>query len=69
MKLIGVSEAIFMPTKQNWLVCILFNVTTANDNFIVGEDSDEIAFMDPEVFIASSSKAEKMIYTSFDLNR
>lgn len=62
MELRDVSEPIFMPKKQNWLVWLVYEVELANNTISVGEESDEVAFIDPEQFKNSSSLSEQLVY-------
>lgn len=49
----------WMRTKSAHLLWIVYNVETANQNFRVGEDSSEIAFMDPSSFSEDSESASE----------
>jgi len=62
MNLVGVSEPVFMPTKQNWLIWVVYDVFTENNNFSIGGDSDEICFIDPEFLAESTKIVEKLTY-------
>jgi len=62
MELRDVSEPIFMPIKQNWLVWLVYKVELANNTVLVGDESDEITFIDPEQFKNSSSHSEQLVY-------
>ena len=56
-------EPLWMPTKQAWLVWIVYEVTPENMDFSVGEESDEIAFVDPASFKDSAARSEQLAYT------
>ena len=55
-------EPFWMPTKQAWLLWIVYEVTPENMDFSVGEESDEIAFVDPAIFKGSPDKSEQLVY-------
>ena len=62
-RLIGVTdEAMYMPTKEGWLVWHVYDVTPANMNFSVGIDGEELMFADPRQFKDSDSRAERLIF-------
>lgn len=48
MDLKAVSDPIFMPSKQNWLVWLVYDVTLANKDVSVGNESDEVTFINPK---------------------
>lgn len=61
-RLLGVTEnAMYMPTKQSWLLWHVYDVTTENMNFSFGVDSDEMMFADPAQFRESASPIERLI--------
>ena len=55
-------ELIFMPTKQAWLLWIVYDVTLATMDFSIGEESDEVAFVNPESFKSSTALGEQLVY-------
>ncbi len=60
--LLGVTEeAMYMPTKQGWLIWHVYDVTPENMNFSVGVDGEELMFADPSRFKDSESRAERLI--------
>jgi len=63
MTLLDVSEPIFMPKKQNWLVWLVYDVVLEKNTISVGEESDEVAFIDPDQYKDSSSLSERLVYT------
>ena len=62
-RLLGVTEeAMYMPTKQGWLLWHVYEVTPANMDFSVGVDGEALMFADPRQFAGSESRAERLIY-------
>lgn len=62
-RLMGVTEeAMYMPTKQGWLVWHVYDVTPDNMNFSVGSDGEELMFADPQCFKDAESRAERLIF-------
>lgn len=62
-ELLGVTdEAMYMPTKQSWLIWHVYDVTPDNMNFSVGIDGEELMFADPAQFQDSESRAERLIF-------
>lgn len=55
-------KPMFMPTKKAWLLWIVYEVEPENMNFVVGEESDEIMFVNPNDFKDSQSYSERLIY-------
>lgn len=51
----------WVESKQAYLLWIVYDVTTESMNFTVGADASEIAFMDPQEFAGSESRAEQWI--------
>ena len=52
----------WLESKQAWLLWIVYDVKTNNDNFSVGVDSSEITFINPKSFENSTSFEEKWMY-------
>ena len=62
-ELLGVTnEAMYMPTKQGWLIWHVYDVTPDNMNFSIGVDGEELMFADPNRFKDSESQAERLIF-------
>lgn len=62
-ELLGVTEeAMYMPTKQGWLIWHVYDVTPDNMNFSVGVDGEELMFADPAQFRNAESRAEQLIF-------
>lgn len=62
-ELLGVTEeAMYMPTKQGWLIWHVYDVTPDNMNFSVGVDGEELMFADPSQFQDSESPIERLIF-------
>lgn len=52
----------WLASKQAWLLWIVYDVKTDHQDFTVGQDSSEIAFMDPTELKHASSFEEQWIY-------
>jgi 8-oxo-dGTP pyrophosphatase MutT (NUDIX family) len=60
--LLGVTdEAMYMPTKQGWLIWHVYEVLPENMDFSVGIDGEALMFADPRQFEGSQSRAERLI--------
>lgn len=56
------TKVFWVESKRAYLLWIVYNVTTENMDFNVGQDSSELAFIDPQSLDASSeSRAEQWI--------
>lgn len=55
-------EPLFMPSKKAWLLWIVYEVIPETMNFRVGEESEEIKFVNPNIFKDSESRSEQMLY-------
>ncbi|HEY1085772.1 MAG TPA: NUDIX hydrolase [Candidatus Saccharimonadales bacterium] len=55
-------EPIWMSSSKAWLLWIVYEVIPENMEFSVGEESDEIAFVDPIAFKDSEGIAERLVY-------
>lgn len=61
-KIIAVDEAAYAKVHDFWQVRLIFAVTPEAMEFTVGEDADEIAFVDPGEFKDSDEAVERKIY-------
>lgn len=62
-RLIGVTEeAMYIPSKQGWLLWHVYDVTPENMDFSVGSDGEALMFADPRQFEGADSRAEQLIY-------
>lgn len=55
-------EPLFMPNRQAWLLWIVYDVKPEHMEFSIGEESDEIAFVNPSMFKDSDGIGEKLVY-------
>lgn len=62
-RIISVDEPAYLASHDFWQLRLIFSVQPKDMNFSVGEDGDEIAFMDPALFKNSTSEVERCIYT------
>ncbi len=51
----------WLEAKQAWLLWIVYDVTTEQDDFSIGSDSNDIAFIDPSTLKNADSFEEKWI--------
>lgn len=56
------TEIFWLDSKQAWLLWIVYEVETENQNFSVGEYSTEVAFIDPKTLSGSKSRVERWIF-------
>lgn len=61
-KIIANEEPAFLEHSKIWQVRLIFEVKPDNMTFSAGEDGDEIAFMNPDVFRDSESHTERLVY-------
>lgn len=61
-RIIDVDEPKLLDEHSFWQLRLVYEVKPQNMNFSPGEDSDEVAFMRPEIFQDSSLKTEQSIY-------
>lgn len=60
-----VKTAVFwLESKQAWLLWIVYEIKTENNNFSVGNDSSEIKFLDPSSLESATSPEERWIYNN-----
>lgn len=61
-RIIDIDEPALLKEHNFWQLRLIFEVIPTNMTFTVGEDSDEVAFMDPNIFKNSQNKTEQRIY-------
>ena len=61
-RVIDVDEPAFLNEHNFWQLRLIFEVSPTNMTFTAGEDSDEVAFIDPAIFKKSQNKTEQRIY-------
>jgi len=61
-KVIDVDDPAYLKTHDFWQVRLIFEVKPDNQVFSPGEDGDEVAFMNPDIFKDSESEVEQRIY-------
>jgi len=61
LSLLGV-QTFFVEGHQSWALWIVYNVKTDTNDFGVGVDATEIAFIDPHTFKDSTKRGERLIY-------
>lgn len=58
------TEPFFKPEKQTWFLWVVCEVTIHGLLFGVGEDADEVAFVDPATFKNSTRLSEQLVYNT-----
>lgn len=53
---------LYMASKQAWLLWIVYEVTPETMEFSIGEESDEIMFVDPVSFKDSETRSEQLVH-------
>lgn len=61
-KVLYVENPKYLKTYHFWQIRLIFAVTPENMQFSPSEDSDEVAFINPDQFKDSASTAERCIY-------
>jgi 8-oxo-dGTP pyrophosphatase MutT (NUDIX family) len=61
-KIIAVDDPAYLSMHDFWQVRLIFEVKPDNMSFSAGEDGDEIAFINPDIFKTSESEVERRIY-------
>jgi len=57
------ATAVFwLEPRKSWLLWIVYDVTTENMNFSVGNDTNEIAFVDPKTLENANERTEHWIF-------
>lgn len=56
------SATMYLAHKEAWLLWLVFNVSLDDLHFGVGQDADEVAFIDPEAFKDSEYESERLVY-------
>lgn len=61
-RIISVDDPSYLAKHDLWQVRLIYEITAENPVFSPGEDADEIAFMNPNIFKTSEKSAERRIY-------
>ena len=56
------SATLYLEKREAWLIWLVFDVAIENFTFGVGEDADEVMFMNPESFKDSQHESEQLVY-------
>jgi 8-oxo-dGTP pyrophosphatase MutT (NUDIX family) len=56
------TASFFVEEEDRWFFWVVYNVKTQNNEFSVGVDADEIAFIDPCTFKGSLARSEQLVY-------
>lgn len=61
-KIIFIDEPAYLKEHDFWQLRLIYEVKPNNMTFSAGEDGDEVAFVDPDMFKNSKSAVEQRIY-------
>jgi 8-oxo-dGTP pyrophosphatase MutT (NUDIX family) len=56
------TEAVFVESKDTWLLCLVCDVVVDGLTYGIGEDADDVAFIDPITLKNSTSRSERLVY-------
>ena len=56
------SESMYVETKEAWLLWLVFIVKVENLKYGLGQDADEVAFINPDQFKDSTYRSEQLVY-------
>ena len=65
--IIDVVDPIRLATRDFWQLRLIYEVKPINMNFSAGEDGDEVAFMQADMFKNSEHETERRIYSYVSL--
>ena len=63
------SATMYLERKEAWLLWLVFKVEIENLTYGVGEDADEVAFVNPAIFKDSPYLSEQLVYKFAKLYR
>ena len=63
------SATMYLERKEMWLLWLVFKVEIENLTYGVGEDADEVAFVNPAIFKDSPYLSEQLVYKFAKLYR
>lgn len=66
--IIDIDEPAYLQAQDFWQLRVIFEVKPTVYEFSAGEDADEVAFIDPSVFEAAGTDAERRIFTYASLS-
>jgi 8-oxo-dGTP diphosphatase len=53
---------LYLESKEAWLLWLVYKIAIDDFSYGVGQDADEVAFMNPEVFKDSAYQSEQLVY-------
>ena len=56
------SESMYIETKEAWLLWLVFIVKVEGLKYSLGQDADEVAFINPDQFKDSTYRSEQLVY-------
>ncbi len=56
------SESMYVETKDAWLLWLVFIVKVDDLEYGLGQDADEVAFINPDYFKDSVHRSEQLVY-------
>lgn len=57
------TESMYLESKEAWLLWLVYEVKVENLEYGIGEDADEVAFINPDTFKDSPYRSEQLVYT------
>lgn len=62
-RIIAVEDPSYLAKHNMWQIRLIYEIIPSYPVFSPGEDADEVAFMNPEIFKTSEKDGERRIYT------
>lgn len=56
------TETMYMTQHQAWLLWLVYEVKVNQLRFGIGEDADDVTFVDPRQFAHSTARSERLVY-------
>ena len=56
------SATMYLEKREAWLLWLVFNIDIGEFTYGVGQDADEVAFINPELFKNSPHESEQLVY-------
>lgn len=61
LSLVGI-QTFYVEEHGTWMMWVVYNIKTETNDFGVGPDASEIAFIDPHTFKDSEKRGERLVY-------
>jgi 8-oxo-dGTP pyrophosphatase MutT (NUDIX family) len=56
------TATMYLEKREAWLLWLVFNIDIKDFEYGIGEDADEVAFMNPHDFKDSAYRSEQLVY-------